>query len=153
MRIGLISDTHNHFDARLPELFAGVERILHAGDIGHQAILDQLARIAPVTAVVGNTDSTLTLRDFEVVELAAKKFLLHHIVHPHAPSDILQQRFLREKPDVVVGGHTHRPEAVTIGQTLFLNPGYAGRQRFDQPRSVAVLHCENGVLRPEFIAL
>jgi len=153
MRIGLISDTHDHFDPRLPELFAGVAHILHAGDIGHVSILDQLEELAPVTAVLGNNDLWLHLREFECVELASRKFLLHHIVHPRSPSEALGQRLRRDRPDVVVGGHTHKAAALVVEGTLFLNPGYAGRPRFGFPRSVAILHCEEATLRPEFLEL
>jgi predicted phosphodiesterase len=54
---------------------------------------------------------------------------------------------------VVVFGHTHKPFCETIGGTLFFNPGYAGQSRFRLPRSVAILHCENGKIRPEYFAL
>jgi len=57
VRIGVVSDTHGFFDARLEELLAGVELILHAGDVGKQEVLDELGRIAPVRAVGGNVDS------------------------------------------------------------------------------------------------
>ena len=153
MKIGVISDTHDHFDPRLPELFRGVEHILHAGDIGPYAILTQLEQIAPVTAVLGNNDLGLPLEITAVLQLAGRKFLLHHIVNPHAPTDVLRRRLDRERPDVVVFGHSHRPFAETIGPTLFFNPGYAGRPRFGQSRSIALLHGEAGGLRHEFIPL
>jgi putative phosphoesterase len=57
VKIGVVSDTHGFFDARLDELLAGVELILHAGDVGKQDVLDDLAKIAPVRAVRGNVDS------------------------------------------------------------------------------------------------
>lgn len=153
MKIGLISDTHNHFEPRLPALFADVDHILHAGDVGEHTLLLQLEALAPVTAVLGNTDAGLALRELEVLELAGKKFLIQHIVNPHAPSDALQQRLARVQPDVVVFGHTHRPFAGSLGRTFFINPGYAGLMRFGQPRSVALLECDDGILRHEFIAL
>jgi len=59
MKIGVVSDTHGFFDARLAELLAGVELILHAGDVGNLEVLDELERIAPVRAVKGNVDSLL----------------------------------------------------------------------------------------------
>jgi uncharacterized protein len=153
MKIGLISDTHDHFDPRLPECFRGVAHILHAGDIGQESILTQLAAIAPVTAVAGNNDLWLDLRQFELVELAARRFLVHHIVHPQTPSAALQQRLLRDPPDVLVGGHTHKALVTQMGPILFVNPGYAGRPRFGSPRSVAILHCQDDEVRPEFIPL
>jgi uncharacterized protein len=153
MRIGLISDTHSHWDQRIGPLFRGVQHILHAGDICEYNILVELKRIAPVTAVLGNNDLGLDLRETELVELESKKLLIHHIVNPRAPSEALQMRLSREAPDVVVFGHTHRQFADTIGRTLFINPGYAGRPRLGEPRSVAILEWTDGVFRHEFLAL
>ncbi len=87
MKIGVISDTHNFLDPKVADLFAGVEHILHAGDVGNWPILSELETIAPVTAVYGNTDMGLPLKETEVVELAGWKFLVHHIVNPLAPTD------------------------------------------------------------------
>src|SRR5690349_1974484 len=108
MKIGVISDTHNYFDPKIPALFAGVDHILHAGDVGKTSIIFQLEQIAPVTAVLGNTDSFLQLRETEVVTLAEKKFLLHHIINPHELAEEIHGRISREGPDVVVFGHTHK---------------------------------------------
>jgi putative phosphoesterase len=149
MKIGVISDTHNHFDPRIPDIFAGVDHILHGGDVGLPWIILELESIAPVTAVLGNNDTGLHYRETEVVELGGRKFLIHHIVDLHHPSEPLQRRIAREKPDVVVFGHSHKPFNETIGKTLYFNPGYAGKPRFGQPRSVAILHCEPNGLRAE----
>jgi len=152
--LGIISDTHNFFDPRLPSLFRGVQHILHAGDIGAQRILLQLQQIAPVTAVSGNTDdSSVHPRQTAVVELCKRKFLLHHIVEPSFLDSSLAERIEGEKPDVVVFGHTHKPFAQTIDGILFFNPGYAGKMRFNLPRSVALLHCDEKTLRHEYINL
>jgi hypothetical protein len=153
MRIGVISDTHDYLDARVLDLFAGVEHILHGGDIGMRWLILRLEEIAPVTAVIGNTDYGIDYRETEVVELAGRKFLVHHIVDPRAPDDRLKRRLARERPAVVVFGHTHKPFCETINGTLFFNPGYAGRPRFNLPRSVAILHCDGAGLRPEYLSL
>jgi uncharacterized protein len=154
LRIGVISDTHNFLDPKLPELFAGMDHILHAGDIGQTRLILELEQIAPVTAVLGNTDdSGLHFRQTEIVELDGRKFLIHHIVNPHAPDESLQRRLDREKPAVVVFGHTHKPFSETIGATLFFNPGYAGKSRFGMPRSVAILRCTAKAIQPEFLTL
>jgi uncharacterized protein len=152
--IAVISDTHNYLDPRIPKLFTGVDHILHAGDIGFPAILLQLEQIAPVTAVLGNTDDAgFHYRETEVVEVAGRKFLVHHIVNPHAVADPLKTRIVRERPDVVVFGHTHKPFCQTLGGVLFFNPGYAGKSRFGLARSVAVLHCSEKRVRAEYLAL
>jgi uncharacterized protein len=154
VKIGVISDTHNFFDPRVPKLFAGVDYILHAGDIGQPRILLELEQIAPVTAVAGNTDDPeMRYRQTETVELAGRKFLVHHIVNPRELSDALQERIQRERPDVVVFGHTHKPFSETVDGILFFNPGYAGPSRFGMARSVAILYCGAKSIRHEYLGL
>ncbi len=84
MKIGVISDTHGWLDPKIPATFAGVAHILHAGDIGSDAVTADLGKVAPVTAVLGNTDSSPAFRLTEVVTVAGRKFLVHHVVNPHA---------------------------------------------------------------------
>jgi uncharacterized protein len=150
MKIGVISDTHNYLDPKVAVLFAGVDHILHAGDVGMPIIILELAEIAPVTAVRGNTDEAVDYKETEVIQLAGRKFLLHHIIDARRLSDIAKRRIARAKPDVVVFGHSHQPFNERIGGTLYFNPGYAGKPRFNQPRSVAVLHCEAEAIRAEY---
>jgi putative phosphoesterase len=153
MKIGVISDTHGFLDPKISKLFAGVGHILHAGDIGDAFIAFELEQIAPVTVVLGNTDLGLSFKETEVVELAARKFLVHHIVNPHSPSDKLRARITREKPDVVVFGHTHKHFCETIGGILFFNPGYSSKPKFGVERSAAILHCYETGIRHEFFPL
>ena len=153
MKIGVISDTHNHFDPKVAGLFAGVDHILHGGDIGLPWVILELENIAPVTAVLGNNDAGLDFKETEIVELAGRKFFVHHIVDVHRPVESLRRRIVKENPDVVVFGHSHRPHSETVGRTFYFNPGYAGKPRFGQPRSVAVLHCDEHEIRPEFFEL
>ena len=153
MKIGVISDTHGFLDPKVLKLFAGVEHILHAGDIGSDAIIAELEAVAPVTAVLGNTDSSPTFRLAEVVKLAGRKFLVHHIVNPRALTEELRLRIARERPDAVVFGHTHKAFRETIDGVLYFNPGYAGKPKFGAERSVAILHCDGKGMRPEFLPL
>jgi len=153
LKIGVISDTHNYLDPVVAELFAGVDHILHGGDIGMPALILELEMIAPVTAVLGNTDAELHFKQTETIQLAGRKFLLHHIVNPLMPGDRFKALLAREQPDVVVFGHTHQRFCRTMGETLFFNPGYAGKPKFAQPRSVAILHCDADEIRPEFLPL
>jgi uncharacterized protein len=161
-KIGVISDTHGHLDPRVPGLFAAaeVQHILHAGDIGLPWLILQLEEIAPVTAVIGNTDVGLHLnyRETELVELAGLKFLVNHIVDVHAAlrtgADVgvrapLERRIIRDNPDAVIFGHSHKPFSQQINGRLFFNPGYAGKTRFGLPRSVAILQCEGKTITPE----
>ena len=153
MKIGVISDTHGYLDPRVQKLFAGVSHILHAGDIGDPYIPFELEQIAPLTVVVGNNDPELSFKETEVAKLGARKFLVHHIVNPQAPAEKLQSRITRERPDVVVFGHTHKRFCETVGGILFFNPGYAGKPKFGAERSVAILHSDENGIRHEFIML
>jgi uncharacterized protein len=154
MQIGVISDTHNYLDPAIASLFGGVEHILHAGDIGSPRILSELRQIAPVTAVGGNTDEAgFQYKETEVVELAGRKFLLHHIVNPPELTDGLQQRIRAEQPATVVFGHTHKPFCQSIGGVLYFNPGYAGKSRFGMERSVAILDCYQREIRARYMRL
>jgi putative phosphoesterase len=150
MRIGVISDTHGHLDPSIATHFEGVDHILHAGDIGYASLILELEGIAPVTAVVGNNDADLNFKETEIVLLAGQKFLIHHIIDVRAPHERIRQRIEREKPDVVVFGHSHKTHQEILSRTLYLNPGYAGRPRFNLRRTVALLHCEPGGIRAEF---
>ncbi|HXG49334.1 MAG TPA: metallophosphoesterase family protein [Methylomirabilota bacterium] len=153
MKIGVLSDTHDHFDPALPEIFADVEHILHAGDIGSVRIIRALEQIAPVTAVLGNNDVLSEFRETEVVDLGPARFLLRHIVNPHAPEPSLARRLEREQPRAVIFGHTHRPFCETVAGRLFLNPGYAGRKRFQLARSVALVEAQGDELNVNFRTL
>jgi putative phosphoesterase len=153
-KLGVISDTHNYLDPKVLTIFEGVEHIFHGGDIGMPALILELENIAPVTAVMGNTDDPgLRFRQTEIVEVAQRKFLLHHIVNPRDLDDSLRRRIAREKPHVVIFGHTHKPFCETIGGVLYFNPGYAGKSRFGMERTVAILHCDGQQIRPEYISL
>ena len=151
--IGVLSDTHGYLDPQVAEVLADVDHVLHAGDVGPARVLAELEALAPVTAVLGNTDASVTLRDTELVELAGRKFLVHHIVNPRALREPFTSLIERARPDVVVFGHTHRRFCETIGGILFLNPGYAGAPKVGQERSVAILHCDARGIRPEFLVL
>lgn len=153
MKIGVISDTHGFLDPRVEKIFAGVAHILHAGDIGDSMIELQLKIIAPVTAVLGNNDAGLPFKETELVTLARKKFLIHHIVNPRVLSEKVEAAIKRDRPDAVVFGHTHKKFSETVDGVLFFNPGYAGKPRFGAERSVAILHCDENGIRHEFIPL
>jgi putative phosphoesterase len=153
MKLGVISDTHGYLDPRVESIFKGVNHIFHAGDIGSPIIELELKFVAPVTVVLGNNDLGLSFKETEVITLADKKFLVHHIVNPHALSDPMKTRLRRHRPDVVIFGHTHKPFAETIDDIFFFNPGYSGKPKFGTERSVALLHLEGPTIRHEFIPL
>lgn len=140
MRIGLISDTHGRLRTEVFEIFDGVQRILHAGDIGPPDLLTELEALAPVTAVWGNTDGHLlraALPEAAPIEVDGWRIV---VVHGHQLGSPTPAGLRAAHPDVdlIVYGHTHRP-LVDEGDPLVVNPGSAGAARFGIPPSVAIL--------------
>lgn len=151
--IGVVSDTHGYYDPQLDGLLAGAERIVHAGDIGTQDVLARLGGIAPVTAVLGNTDLPYWDEDIpweREVEVLGLRILVCHIgaslMGRHDP--------VAEGYDVVVSGHSHKAAVEWRERTLFLNPGAAGKARFGLPRTLArVTVGADGRPAPEIVPL
>ncbi len=143
MRIGLISDTHGLVDPRLPALFQGCARVLHAGDLVRAEVLEVLAGAAPVTAVRGNNDlgpELERLPELAVVRIGALEILVLHDLGPRRrPVPRARALLARHRPDVIVHGHSHRPGAELLDGRLYVNPGSAGPRRFSLPRTVALL--------------
>ena len=156
MRIGVISDTHGLFDRSITRHFAGVEHILHAGDIGPGDVLAQLARIAPVTAVSGNVDgfeaSGIPIE--QLVELAGYRIAIYHRLYEGGrPTREGMDRLARIRPALCVYGHTHQPKAEWRDGVLLFNPGSAGPKRFRLPRAVGMLLFQNGSIEARHIML
>jgi uncharacterized protein len=149
--IGVVSDTHGFYDPLLDHLFAGAAHIVHAGDVG-AGVLERLGRLAPVTAVLGNTDAPDLLPG--VPEQAAVAVLGLRILVGHIREGLLRARDpVAEGFDVVVTGHSHRAAVEWRGRTLLLNPGSAGRARFGLPRSAALVVVKAGRPRPRIVTL
>jgi len=153
VKLGLISDTHGFLDPRLTRIFKGVDHILHAGDIGPDFLIAQLEAIAPVTAVLGNNDNSPCFPLTQVVALGEVKFLVHHIVTPRALTDELKARVAKEKPDVVMFGHSHQKFDQVVKGVRFVNPGYAGKPKFGADRSVALMEVSGKKLEVRFVKL
>lgn len=154
MKIGVISDTHNFLDPEAVRLLHGVEHILHGGDVGQSRIVLGLEEIAPVTSVLGNTDDPgFGYPLFAMAEVGGWRFLVHHIVNPSNPTRELERRIGVSRPHVVIFGHTHKAYSGKHGDVLYFNPGYAGKPRFNLPRSVGFIHVEGGLLRTEIVPL
>jgi putative phosphoesterase len=152
----VIADTHGLFDPAIRRHFAGVDHIVHAGDIGDRSVIEQLERIAPVTAVSGNVDGygRSSFRREAMIELAGRRIAIRHVLYEGGQLTKEGRAFLeRERPDVCVFGHTHRPQAEWYGPTLLFNPGSAGPKRFKLPRGVGLITIEQGVLTPVLVPL
>lgn len=156
IRIGVIADTHGLFDPAIRRHFKGVDHILHAGDIGDRSVIKELEQIAPVTAVSGNVDHDEHGRcpSEAVIELAGRRIAIRHVIYEGGKLTKEGQAFLdRERPDVCVFGHTHKPKAEWFGKTLLFNPGSAGPKRFTLPRSLGLLRLCAAEVKPRLISL
>ena len=148
MRLGIVADTHNLLRPEVFEVFKGVDRILHAGDIGEPEILTGLEAVAPVTAVWGNTDGfEIRARIPEIVEADFEgfRFLL---LHGHQLGSPTPEKLNAAYPnaEVIVFGHTHQPLLVIVDQVVtVMNPGGAGPARFGLPPSVGIMELEAGI--------
>jgi len=148
--LGVISDTHGLLLPEALKALEGVDRIIHAGDIGPPEILGELRTIAPVTAVRGNMDFggwTRDLQGTEVVEIGgAAIYVLHDL-------DQLDLNPGAAGFHAVVFGHTHQPEVKWADGILYLNPGSAGPVRGSKPVSLALVNVVDGRLTPRIVPL
>ena len=136
-----------------PEAIAALHKsqhIIHAGDVGSTEILDELARIAPLTAIRGNVDPGTgagKLPETEVVELGGVSI---YVLHDLSQLDL--------KPaaagfQVVISGHSHVPKQETRDGVLYFNPGSAGPRRFKLPVTVGRLIIERKNVRAEIVTI
>jgi putative phosphoesterase len=149
-RIGVISDTHGLVRPQLAEVFRGVELILHAGDIGGAAALEELGRIAPVKAVRGNVDTgewCAALPRAEAVQVdGALLYLLHNLSELDLDPAAAGVR-------VVIHGHSHQPKGIEAGGVLYFNPGSAGPRRLQSPVTAGLLRVGEGRAEGEIVTL
>jgi putative phosphoesterase len=151
--IGLVSDTHGLVRPELHDALEGVELIFHAGDVGGDDILDELATIAPVEAVYGNTDAPGRPRLTQAIVRSVGNLRIH-VSHGHELGSPTPARLLAAYPaDVIVYGHTHRPLVTRAEGRLVVNPGAAGPRRFDLQPSVALLSIEGDSAEAKIITL
>jgi putative phosphoesterase len=151
--IGLVSDTHGLVRPELHDALEGVELILHAGDVGGDDVLDELATIAPVEAVYGNTDAPGRPRLAQAIVRSVGDLRIH-VSHGHELGSPTPARLLAAYPaDVLVYGHTHRPLVTRAEGRLVVNPGAAGPRRFDILPSVALLSIEGDSAEAKIITL
>jgi uncharacterized protein len=176
MRIGIISDTHipeacEHLPPAVFEVFRGVDLVMHAGDVYVNRVLDELSKIAPVIAALGNGDEGLDghkhkleiderVREAHQLEIQGVRIGLVHAVP--TPDETSERVFLNAMirhfggpMDVIVQGHSHIEGIVRFGATLVVNPGSATlpRNLTDVPWTVAILEILNGIASAEIIRL
>jgi uncharacterized protein len=152
--IGLISDTHGLVRPEVFDALAGVSRIFHAGDVGPPEVLTELAAIAPVSAVYGNTDAPGRPDLVERIEetIGGLRVLVthgHELESPNPP------RLVGRYPnaDIIVFGHTHQQIVTKAARRVVVNPGAAGPRRFKLAPCVAKLYIYNRQADVELIPL
>jgi putative phosphoesterase len=150
MKIGLISDTHGLVRPEALRALAGVERIIHAGDVGGPEVIEALRSIAPVDVVRGNND-----KDPWGAKLPPSLALNFDGVRVHVLHDLKE---IDVEPAaagfrVVVAGHSHKPAVIERDSVLFVNPGSAGQRRFSLPVSIGYLTVNAGTARAEIKSL
>ncbi len=151
VRIGVISDTHGLLRPEAVAALAGVERIIHGGDVGGEEILDALSEIAPVSVVRGNTDYqpwAARLPATELVEAGERSiYVVHDIEDLNVDPAVMGI-------DMVIYGHSHRPVLEKRGDGVwYLNPGSAGPRRFSLPVTVALLKVSEAAIRGKIVNL
>jgi putative phosphoesterase len=145
LRIGIISDTHGLLRPEAEKRLAGVDHIIHGGDIGRPDVLTALRRIAPVTVIRGNVDTGDWAREYAEAELMRLGGRSIYVVHDLKTLHIDP---VAEHVDVIVSGHSHKPAIDTVDGVLYLNPGSAGPRRFRLPITVATLEIGPSGLLP-----
>jgi putative phosphoesterase len=148
--IGVISDTHGLLRPEAVEAMRGSDYIIHAGDVGDPAILDELREIAPLTAVRGNIDREAWARKLPETDVLSVDGVEFYVLHNIDELDL--------KPEAagfsaVIYGHSHVPKQEQKNGVLYLNPGSAGPRRFRLPVTVARLRIHEKQLRAEIVSL
>ena len=149
-RIGLISDTHGLLRPEAVAFLRGSDFIIHAGDIGHAAILRELGAIAPVTAVRGNNDNGSWAEAVSQTEVLQVDEALIYILHDLAQ---LELDPAAAGFHVVVSGHSHRPMVEDRHGVLYVNPGSSGPRRFKLPIAAAELNVTGASVQARVVEL
>jgi putative phosphoesterase len=152
-RIGIISDTHGVVHPRVADVFASVDAIVHAGDVGGAHVLDALRALAPVTFVEGNIDDGAG-EGIVRTTLGGLRILLTHVLpRPHAAAARVMRSLRGEPADLVVFGHSHLPHDELVNGVRYFNPASAGPRRFDYPVSLGIVEMRDGAWETKHVPL
>jgi len=149
-RLAIISDTHGLLRPEALAALQGCERIIHAGDIGKQEVLQRLNELAPVTAVRGNNDKGAWAEELPVSAVVTVEQACLYVIHDLAelPIDPVAPGIR-----VVISGHSHKPSIQERDGVLYLNPGSAGLRRFKLPVTVAELVIRDTTIEARIVEL
>jgi putative phosphoesterase len=151
MTIGIVSDTHGYFHPELPDVFAGVDLILHAGDLGSVEVLEGFEAVAPTRAVWGNVDDQAVRQRVPKHQRLVREDLSLWMTHiggrPGNWDSGVRSRLQQDPPDIFICGHSHMLQIERIeafDQMLFINPGAAGREGMHQEKTCVRLLVADG---------
>ncbi len=133
LRMGLISDTHGLLRSEARAFAGGCDYIIHGGDIGSAAILEQLYGMAPLIAVKGNNDTQPWAAHLPQTEMIRVGGIFIYVIHDISRLDIEPHA---AGVQVIVSGHSHKPLIELRDGILYINPGSCGPKRFKLPISV-----------------
>jgi uncharacterized protein len=150
MRVGLISDTHGLLRPEALAFLAGADHIVHGGDIGGPDILERLAAIGPLTVVRGNNDTAPWARAIPETARVDLGNVALYAIHDLKELDIDPRA---AGVCIVVSGHSHRPACTERDGVLYVNPGSAGRRRFNLPIAAAELLIDGDAVRARIVTL
>lgn len=148
--LGLISDTHGLLRPEALAALQGSDLIIHAGDVGNLEIIEQLRAVAPVVTVRGNIDQDSWASDWPMTALIEAHAAVIYVLHDIQTLDLdpVAAGF-----NIIVSGHSHKPGRTERAGVLYLNPGSAGRRRFNLPITVARLNLLQSPWQVDFIDL
>ena len=151
IEVGLISDTHSFFDPNLPEIFAEVDEIWHAGDFGNMEVADRLAEIKPVRGVFGNIDTDDLRERFPedlIFEIEGVSVWITHIAgRPGRYDRRVKPKLSSQPPQLLICGHSHilqMERDFRFDEMLYLNPGAAGHHGFHRKRTLVKFEISKG---------
>lgn len=151
IKIGLISDTHNFLDPQVFDYFGGCDEIWHAGDFGTIKIAQQLEKIAPVLGVYGNIDGKDIRDEYPLHQRFTRQGIDFWMTHiggiPGRYCIPIREEMESNPPDVFICGHSHILKVArdqNLNKMLFINPGAAGKQGFQEMRTILRFEIDEG---------
>jgi hypothetical protein len=150
MRVGVISDTHGLLRPQVLAALRGCDHILHAGDIGDVTIIEQLGRLAPVTAIRGNVDGSGPCTQFPTTKLIHLSGYTLYMLHDVRELDIVAPA---AGIAAIISGHSHKPSMEWLNGVLYFNPGSAGPRRFSLPISLGFLELAETGIKPKLVTI
>jgi len=150
IRVGVISDTHGLLRPQALEFLKGSELIIHCGDICQPAVIEELSRLAPVTAVRGNNDNGSWADELPESATIRVADILIYVIHDLSQINI---DTAAAGVAIVLSGHSHKPSITNRDGIMYMNPGSAGPRRFKLPICVAELVVDGNAVIPRIVEI